>query len=318
MAATDDAADIARHSQDAINSAVERWTDAVRSSGVPGADEPTEPADPHVFLDEFFDFFETVLLNERDAAQQRLTGTASAGAAGSEHGPPAPPPAREHARTGDSGPALSDAEASDDDIIRTADVRGAHFWQVAGVPPPTAADDRVQEAAALAELAEAFTGLVRAVAADENVAAATPRRLIQVAVDCMPRVQHAAVIAVQDGEARSIAATSGLPGRVDRIRATTGQGPGLDVLETNELVVSNDLAEDPRWPAFADRTVDELGVRSIVSYRLYLGPHERAALSFYSDWPNAFDNLAITTGAIFAAYCSLAMFSRLPQRTSGS
>jgi hypothetical protein len=211
----------------------------------------------------------------------------------------------------------SDGEAMDDGGTSAVDVRGAHFWQVAGVSPPATADDTVQESAALAELAGAFSTLVRALAADENVAAMAPRRIIQLAVDCMPRVQHAAVIAVRDGEARSIAATSGLPGRVDRIRAATGQGPGLDVLGANELVVSNDLAGDLRWPLFAGRLVDELGVRSIVSYRLYLGPRDRAALSFYSDWPNAFDNLAITTGAIFAAYCSLAMFSRLPQRTSG-
>jgi hypothetical protein len=149
--------------------------------------------------------------------------------------------------------------------------------------PPAAADDTVLESAALAELAEAFGTLVGARAADENVDVVAPRRIVQLAVDCMPRAQHAAVIVVRDGEVRSIAATSGLPGRVDRIRAATGQGPGLDVLVANELVLSNDLAGDPRWPLFAGRLVDELGVRSILSYRLYLGPRERAAVNFYSD-----------------------------------
>jgi ANTAR domain len=83
------------------------------------------------------------------------------------------------------------------------------------------------------------------------------------------------------------------------------------VLDTNDLVVSNDLAVDPRWPEFGSRVVDELGIRSVVSYRLYLSRRHRTALSFYSDWPHAFDDLDIATGAIFAAYCSLALHSRL-------
>jgi hypothetical protein len=169
--------------------------------------------------------------------------------------------------------------------------------------------------AALAELAEAFNGLVTALVEDSELAAMSPRRILDLAVECIPAGKHAALIVVQDGKARSIAATTDLPVRVDEIRIATGEGPSLDVLDTNDLVVGNDLAADPRWPLFGGRLVDELNLRSIASYRLYLGPRERAALSFYSDWPHAFDNLAITTGAIFAAYCSLAAFSRLPHRS---
>src|SRR4029079_57595 len=49
--------------------------------------------------------------------------------------------------------------------------------------------------------------------------------------------------------------------------------------------------------------------RSIVGYRLYLAPGVRAALTFYSDWPHAFDELAIACGSIFAAYCSPMVFT---------
>ena len=164
---------------------------------------------------------------------------------------------------------------------------------------------------ALAELAEAFIVLVRALVEDDELTAMTPRRILDLAAECVPAGKHTALIVVQDGEARSIAANTDLPGQVDEIRLASGQGPGLDVLDTNDLVVSNDLAADPRWPLFGRRVVDELGIRSVVSYRLYLGRRHRAALSFYSDWPHAFDDLAITTGAIFAAYCSLAMHSQL-------
>jgi hypothetical protein len=318
MAATNQAVEIARRSQEMVNGAVRRWTDAVQSSADSRSSDAAGPVDPRFFLDEFFDFFERVLSDEREVAQQRLAAAENTASTTPEQGPGATELANRLDRDipGDSGE--SDGAVTDDDTADPTGARGAHFWQVAGVEPPNAADDRVPESAALAELAGAFTALVRALADEDNVTTVAPRRIIQLAVDCMPRVQHAAVITMQDGEARTIAATSGLPDRIDRIRSATGQGPGIDVLEANELVVSNDLTEDRRWPLFAGRLVDELAVRSIVSYRLYLGPHDRAALSFYSDWPDAFDNLAITTGAIFAAYCSLAMFSRLPHRSSGS
>jgi hypothetical protein len=173
------------------------------------------------------------------------------------------------------------------------------------------ADDGGGEFAPLAALAEAFTALVRAVAVEGDPTPLTPRRILDLASRCMPHGERAALIAVRDGEIDRVAATTDHFAQVDEIRAATGEGPTVDVLETNDLVISNDLAGDVRWPRFGRRVVDELGVRSIVSYRLYLSRRDRAALTFYSDWPHAFDNMAITTGAIFAAYCSLAMHSEL-------
>jgi hypothetical protein len=168
------------------------------------------------------------------------------------------------------------------------------------------------EFAALAELAEAFMVLVRALVGDGgSVDGLGPGRILELAAHCVPHGQHAALMVRRDGRVEMVAATSGLPDAVDRIRGETGQGPALDVLETNDLVVSNELAEDPRWPVFGEQVVEATGIRSILSYRLYLGRGHRAALTFYSDWPHAFDNLAIATGAIFAAYCSLVMFSEL-------
>ncbi len=49
----------------------------------------------------------------------------------------------------------------------------------------------------------------------------------------------------------------------------------------------------------------------MISYRLYLGRHHRAALTFYSIWPHGFDDVAAAVGAIFAAYCSLALITQV-------
>ena len=165
-------------------------------------------------------------------------------------------------------------------------------------------DEYVAEFAALAALAEAFTDLVSALH-HQDQATVTPDRVVDLASRCMPRSQHVSLVVADHDHVHDIAATSDLPAAVDRIREETAEGPALDVLETNDLVVANDLPEDPRWPLFGARVLELTRIRSIVSYRLYFSPRHRAALSFYSSWPHAFGDLAIATGAIFAAYASL-------------
>ncbi len=170
--------------------------------------------------------------------------------------------------------------------------------------------ERGQDFAALAELAEAFNALVQALH-DGDPVVLSAVRILEIAAQCMPRSQHAALTIIDHGHVRNVAATSDVPALVDRIRDDTEQGPALDVLDINDVVVSGELADDPRWPLFGAQVTDATSIRSIVSYRLYLSPEHRAALTFYSDWPYAFDDIAIATGAIFAAYGSLTLTSEL-------
>ncbi len=174
----------------------------------------------------------------------------------------------------------------------------------------TAFDDDTADFTALAELAEDFNTLVEALLDRRDGHSLPPARIVELAVRCMPSGRHFALVISEDGDSsRSLAATSDLPAQVDQLRAEVGQGPALDVLDTNDLIVSNDLAADPRWPLFGPGVVDRLGIRSALAYRLYLAPRLRAALVLYSDWPHAFDDLAIATGSIFAAYCSLTVIT---------
>jgi hypothetical protein len=171
-------------------------------------------------------------------------------------------------------------------------------------------DEHIADFQGLAELAEAFTELVATLCGPRR-SALTPTQVVDLAARCMPRAQHAALVAEVDGELQSLATTSDLPGAIDRIRAETGEGPAFDLIEGNDVIVVDHLEDDPRWPTYGRRTVDETGILSIVAYRLYFSSRHRAALSFYSNWPYAFDQIAISTGAIFAAYASLAASQQL-------
>lgn len=170
------------------------------------------------------------------------------------------------------------------------------------------ADERAELGRGLGELADAFHMLVE-VLLDGGKAKLTPQRIVDVAVGVMPGAAHAGVIMVEDGRPRTLASTDVVPDQVNAVQFDAGEGPALDVLVVDDYLKADDLATDPRWPKFGERAVQACGIRSMISYRLYLGRHRGAVLSFYSTWPHAFDDVAAAIGTIFAAYCSLALIT---------
>jgi hypothetical protein len=171
-------------------------------------------------------------------------------------------------------------------------------------------DSTAGEFAPLSELAEAFGTLVDALT-DGRPACLTSEQIVRAAARCTPAAEHTGLLVWNGDHLHTVAATSPLFERLEQIRGETGQGPGLDVIEVNDVVTTGDLGEDLRWPDFGARALDELNLRSVSAYRLYLGPSRRAALMFVSSWPYAFDEAALATGAIFAAYCSLTLFTEI-------
>jgi hypothetical protein len=172
------------------------------------------------------------------------------------------------------------------------------------------AEERPEIGAVLEELAAAFSSLVE-VLLDGGQVQLTPQRIVDVAGSVMPGCRHAAVAVIEHGRPRTVASTDAVPDHVDAVQFGCGEGPSLDVLVTDDYVRVDDLAGDPRWPHFGRRAAEVGQVRSMISYRLYLGRHHRAALSFYSTWPHGFDDVAAAVGAIFAAYCSLALITQV-------
>ena len=170
-------------------------------------------------------------------------------------------------------------------------------------------EEQAEIASALAELAAALNSLVEVLLAGSQ-AQLSPQRIVDVAADVMPGCRHAAVVVIEADRPRTLASTDAIPDHVDAVQFNASQGPSLDVLVTDDYVRVDDLADDPRWPQFTSRAIQVGNIRSMISYRLYLGRHHRAALNFYSTWPHAFDEVAAAIGAIFAAYCSLTLITQ--------
>ncbi len=162
---------------------------------------------------------------------------------------------------------------------------------------------------ALATMADQFTELAVSLidGADEPM---TQQRLVDFAVRGVPGAEHASMTAVSGSRPpRTTAQTDRLPYDWDQLQYEHGEGPCLEVIVTNGVALANDLSTDTRWPRFAGALVSRTPARSMLSFRLFLTAQNRAALNLYATRPGAFTDQSTATGAVFAAYASMALLA---------
>ena len=94
---------------------------------------------------------------------------------------------------------------------------------------------------------------------------------------------------------------------LDGLQFELMEGPCFDALRMHEVVLSRDLANEERWPSWGPRVVDEIGVRSIVSYRLFTAEDTLGAMNLYSRRIDAFDTEDIDNGGALAAHVAVAL-----------
>jgi hypothetical protein len=135
-----------------------------------------------------------------------------------------------------------------------------------------------------------------------------PDRVVWLAAQAVPHTRHSALTLVRGSGRPMTVASTGEPGRrVDAIQYATGQGPCLEAVAGHDITRVADLATDRQWPRFARRCVAETDIRSMFSLRLILSSDNRAALNFYAERPQAFDDLDVAVGAMFAPFAALAV-----------
>lgn len=156
------------------------------------------------------------------------------------------------------------------------------------------------------ELAQTFAEVARALLA-EPTHQATLDKICTLARDTVEGCHHAALSLVQGRRIETTAATDDVPRRVDSIQYETDEGPCLDAIRDQAVLLADDLADEERWPAFAQRAAEETGVHSMLSFRLFAEEETFGALNLYAGEPNAFDDEAREVGVVFAAHAAVAM-----------
>ncbi|HVE64520.1 MAG TPA: GAF domain-containing SpoIIE family protein phosphatase [Mycobacteriales bacterium] len=162
-----------------------------------------------------------------------------------------------------------------------------------GAPPRTA-------------VAQTFAGIVRELQSDGSA-----QEILQRIVDLAPRLiapcEHAGITMVVKREVTTPAASGPVPRAVDQIQYAANQGPCLDALRKHAVFVTEDLAAEERWPQFAARAAAETGIRSMLSFRLFVDEDTLGSLNLYASHPAAFGAEETATGGIFAAHAAVAL-----------
>ena len=127
------------------------------------------------------------------------------------------------------------------------------------------------------------------------------------AVATIPGCDHAAISLVQGRVIRTRGANDEVGPLVDAIQYAAGQGPCLDAIREQQMVMVEDLSSEPRWPNFAGRAARETGVRSMLAFRLFAEAETFGALNLYSRACEAFDEHAQDIGAVFAVHAAVAL-----------
>ncbi len=141
------------------------------------------------------------------------------------------------------------------------------------------------------------------------------QRLVEFAVRGVPGAEHASLTEVTAGQPpRTTAQSDALPYQWDLLQYRYGQGPCLEAIATNGIVLAADLRADPRWPLLAGALVEQTPVRSMLSFRLFVSKDRRAGLNMYATRVDAFSEHAVATGAMFAAYSSVALLAAVMQK----
>jgi len=140
----------------------------------------------------------------------------------------------------------------------------------------------------------------------------TPDALVEVAVRHVPGASWASMTTLRRQTFTTVAATDDRARRADNLQYELRSGPCVDAILDDTLYAPRDLREDDRWPEYGRRVAADLGVLSMLSYRLTLDVDDVVAgLNIYGLETNAFGEPSREMGLLLATHASLAVSSAL-------
>ncbi len=143
---------------------------------------------------------------------------------------------------------------------------------------------------------------------DEPTVTETVDRVLEYtlkALDC----EYAGVVFVHRGNRlETAAATHPMIETLDAVQTECGEGPDVDVLVDRLGVIVSDTRTDERWPMWA-RRVASLGIRSVLSVRLYTSSTTVGCLDCYHSRPERFDVSDQAVAHLLARHAAVALAS---------
>jgi transcriptional regulator with GAF, ATPase, and Fis domain len=159
------------------------------------------------------------------------------------------------------------------------------------------------------DLSERIAAAARSLSSERDVQH-TLAASVELATELIEGCDEAGVSIVHRRRAIETPASTGeLVERGDKLQYEFQEGPCLDAIWDQETVYCPDLASEVRWPVWGPRVVDELGVRSMLCFRLFTAADTLGALNLYSRRAGAFTEDDAIEGLALAAHVSVALVS---------
>lgn len=141
----------------------------------------------------------------------------------------------------------------------------------------------------------------------------TLQMVVDLAAELVRGCDVADVMFIRRGGVTTPVSTGERARALDVAQQEAGEGPCISAAQGTPIVVSSDLGNDDRWPAFGPRAA-ATGINSAASYQLFLNRHSEdrmGALNLYGEDRDGFDPVSVELGEVFAAQCSAGLASAI-------
>jgi len=135
------------------------------------------------------------------------------------------------------------------------------------------------------------------------------QEVCQIALQALPGAESTSITLMRGDSAWTAAHVGDMADDADHLQYESGHGPCMDAGRTGLLLVSNDLAAEARWPDYAPRVVEELGIRSSLSAPLPFQGSTIGGLNNYSSRPGAFTREAVAMAEEISAHVAVAVMN---------
>lgn len=163
-----------------------------------------------------------------------------------------------------------------------------------------------QDSHTATDLAASLADAARAMGSPRDLESAE-RQIVLVAQKTIPHMEHVSIsVRHRDGTVETRAATDDFARQMDALQQELQEGPCLQALDAEELVVANRPHADRHWPRYLPRAVAE-GLRSQVGVRLFVDRTTLGGLNLYSTSSQTVDHDAGRLALMFATHAALAL-----------
>lgn len=131
--------------------------------------------------------------------------------------------------------------------------------------------------------------------------------IVAAARDNVPGFDHVGIsVSHRDGKIETLAGTDKFVWELDQLQYEVGQGPCVESIRSEPVVVVEHARHEQRWPEFIPRAVT-LGLRAQLALRLYTEEETLGGLNLYSTSSDTVEDDAIQAAELFATHAAIAL-----------